>query len=60
MRKYEVTIQETVTQVWVLEAEDEQAAEYFYDSGTLIFEKENKFEVHSVEEIDGNGTKQDI
>lgn len=60
MGKYEVTIQETVTQVWVVEAEDEQAAEYFYDSGTLVFEKENEFEVHSVEEIDGNGTKQNI
>lgn len=55
MTKYEVTIQETVTQVWVVEAEDEEAAGYFYDSGTLVFEKENAFEIHSVEEIDDNG-----
>ena len=57
MGKYEITIQETVTQVWIVEAEDEQTAEYFYDSGTLIFEKENELEIHSVEEIVGNGTK---
>lgn len=54
MNKYEVTIQETVTQVWVVEAEDEQQAEYFYDTGTLIFEKENDFEIHSIEERDSD------
>ena len=54
MTKYEVTIQETVTQIWIVEAKDEQTAKDLYDSGTLIFEKENEFEIHSAEEIDGN------
>lgn len=50
MKTYVVTVQETVTRQWVVQADNEENAKDFYESGTVEFEKQDALEIYDAEE----------